>query len=544
MNRFEQASEDIARSFKTELSTRWVRQTGRYGIANAILDAMEKAKSQEQFDNLAYQFKRDILLPYYREVVLPMGDNEQRSEFLQRNTLMQMRPRKPMGSYEELQRNPAFAQSRYKYLPYGSKDSVPSLGRIAGDPAELDLAARELGVTPEDLQAHIQEQYGIRAREQFGKDMLAAAVEGQRYRDSLVKDYEESMQGTVLGTIAPEYSGLKLAEMRTGKTPGNWDVAKAIAKDALVDIGSLYTPFAAGKFVRNPAAQAFLGGALDAGIEAGRQAASDFYGFDPSNIAATGAVSATLPSIIGGVTGMVGKVPGMGRITRPIMRKLRGLMQDPSDAERLSRADMAESARRATEAAYEGGDRVAREGADDILDKLQPFMEESPVRAYDNTPLTRDEVRDIVMDPQRAGEYFTPPTVDEFSDMIRRRAETGAEEIWDVGGVQKYGSDVAEDWLERAKKQWPETWKKVSTPEPPPTRLDRVVGALVDIGSREETMRQRGKGRKLEDNSVSGALQQVMEYDPDMIRMWKAGFVPHDEAGKKLYDEWKSKFGE
>ena len=73
--------------------------------------------------------------------------------------------------------------------------------------------------------------------------------------------------------------------------------------------------------------------------------------------------------------------------------------------------------------------------------------------------------------------------------------------------------------------------------------LDQVVDFAVDAASREETMRQRAKGTRLEDNSVSPALQQVMEQDPDMIRMWNAGFAPHDEAGKKLYDEWKQKFG-
>ena len=89
----------------------------------------------------------------------------------------------------------------------------------------------------------------------------------------------------------------------------------------------------------------------------------------------------------------------------------------------------------------------------------------------------------------------------------------------------------------------PQNWRKASTPAPKPTKLDQVVDFAVDAASREETMRQRTQGKKLEDKSVTTALRQVMEYDPDMIRMWKAGFVPHDEAGKKLYDEWKEKFG-
>lgn len=543
MNRFEQASEDIARSFKTELSARWVRQTGRYGVANTLLDAMEKARSQEQFDNLAYQFKRDILLPYYREVVLPMGDKEQRDEFLQRNTLMQMRPRKPMGSYDELQRNPAFAQSRYKYLPYGSKDSVPSLGRIAEDPAELDLAARELGVAPEDLQAHIREQYGVRAREQFRKDMQNAAVTGQRYRDSLANSYRESMLGSVLGAISPEVTSLSLDAIRKGKDPSSWEYAKAIAKDALVSIGSLYAGAGAGKVVSNPAAQSVLGGVIDAGIEGARQGMSDYSEFDPANIAATGATSATIPALAGMVTSGLGRLPGLRRFTRPLMKKIYGIDNDPAAME-VAKANAAKESAQDAILKAETGDPLARELEADILDETGSFMENSPTRAYDKTPLTRDEVRDIVMDPERSGRYFEPPSPDEFREMIRRRNESGAEDIIDIGWETVFGSDMAGDWLDRAKAQWPENWKQATGSNRKPNFLERHIGDLVDLGSREETMRQRSKGKVKEDTSVSPALLQVLEADPTIVRMWKAGFVPNSGPEKELYDEWKAKIGE
>lgn len=543
MNRFEQASEDIARSFKTEMSSRWARQTGRYGMANMLLDAMEKAMSQEQFDNLAYQFKRDILLPYYREVVLPMGDREQRDEFLQRNALMQMRPRKPMGSYDELQRNPAFAQSRYKYLPYGSKDSVPSLGRIAEDPAELDLAARELGVAPEDLQAHIREQYNARAREQFRKDMQAAAVTGQRFRDSLANAYRESMLGSVLGAISPEVTSLSLDAIRKGKDPSSWEYAKAIAKDALVGIGSLYAGAGAGKVVSNPAAQSVLGGVIDAGIEGARQGLSDYAEWDPANIAATGATSATIPALAGMVTSGLGRLPGLRRFTRPLMKKIYGIDNDPAAME-VAKANAAKESAQDAILKAETGDPLARELEADILDETGSFMENSPTRAYDRTPLTRDEVRDIVMDPERSGKYFEPPTPDEFRDMIRRRNESGPEDIIDIDGEEVFGSDMAGDWLDRAKAQWPENWKQATGSDRKPNFLERHVGDLVDIGSREETMRQRSKGKVKEDASVSPALLQVLESDPAIVRMWKAGFVPNSGPEKELYDEWKAKIGE
>ena len=466
-----------------------------------------------------------------------------RDEFLQSNTLMQMRPRKPMGSYDELQRNPAFAQSRYKYLPYGSKDSVPSLGRIAEDPAELDLAARELGVAPEDLQAHIQEQYNVRAREQFRKDMQNAAVTGQRYRDSLANSYRESMLGSVLGAISPEVTSLSLDAIRKGKDPSSWEYAKAIAKDALVGIGSLYAGAGAGKVVSNPAAQSVLGGVIDAGIEGARQGMSDYSEFDPANIAATGATSATIPALAGMVTSGLGRLPGLRMFTRPLMKKIYGIDNDPAAME-VAKANAAKESAQDVILKAETGDPLARELEADILDETGSFMENSPTRAYDKTPLTRDEVRDIVMDPERSGRYFEPPSPDEFREMIRRRNESGAEDIIDIGGETVFGSDMAGDWLDRAKAQWPENWKQATGSNRKPNFLERHIGDLVDLGSREETMRQRSKGKVKEDTSVSPALLQVLESDPTIVRMWKAGFVPNSGPEKELYDEWKAKIGE
>lgn len=531
MNDFVDATDQIRDAFKTPTSVAWARSTGRRAMANALLAAMRNARSQEQFDNLAYQFKRDVLMPYYREVVMSQGSPSQRTRFLERNSLMQMRPRKPMGTYEELQKNPAFAQSRFKHLPRGAQDSVPSLLRIAQDPAEMDLAAREMGVTPEDLQAHIQDAYGQRAREQFRKDMMAAAMEGQRYRDALAEDYEKSLIGRVLGTISPEVTGLRLKEIRTGTESSNWDLAKAIAKDALVGIGSLYTGGIAGKVVSNPMAQAALGGVFDASLEAARQGMSDYYDWDPANIAATGGVSATLPVLIGGLASMGSSIPGVGRLTRPIMRKLRMMQADPAEQELKSRHDMIAASRNAIEEAYESGNQLMKEGADDILEKeVRPFVEESPweTGVPESEKLSKEKLVDLTMDDDAVDLYFNPPSKEDFAKMASRKAA---------------GDKYAEEWLDRAKAQWPQNWKKASTPEPRPTKLDKIVDFAVDAASREETMRQRTEGRKLEDKSATTALRQVMEYDPDMIMMWKTGFVPNDVAGKKLYDEWKEKFG-
>lgn len=554
MNEFQRKAEEIGRSFQTQYSKEWVRGTGRAELANALLNQMRAARSPEQFERAAYQFKQQIVIPYYREVVYPQGSERERADFLARNPIMRMQPRKPLGTYAELQKNPAFAQSRYKHLSPGAKDSVPSLLRIAGDPAELDLASRELGVAPEDLRSHIREQYNQQAREQFRKDMMAAAVEGQRYRDSLAREYEESTLGKTLGIISPEVTGLRLKQIREGKGdfdftrdflfgrmfPRNgkvdsekageaWDLAKAIAKDAVIGIGSIYAPAGAAKIVSGPIKSAALGGAIDAGLEAARQGMSNYYDWDLGNIKDVGMVSSTLPAAVGVLSGAVSGIPGLGRLTRPLMRKLRGMLPDAAAEERSAANRMREGSKQAIEAATESGSPILKEGAEDLMEKeVKPFLNESPWEAEVEKNLTKNEAVDLVMDEDASKLYFNPPTPDEFAEMAARKAA---------------GEEYATDWIERAKKQWPQNFKKVSVPPAKPTKLDRLVDAGVDVFSREETLRKRASGKKKENLAPSRSLMDIIEQDPMVIRQWEAGFVPNDEPEKTLYNEWKEKFG-
>lgn len=541
MTQFEQQAERIGGAFKTPVSARWVVQTGRRNVANTLLNMMRSARSPEQFNDAVYQFKRQILLPYYREVVHRLPE-EQRALFLQRNPAINMKPTKGLGSYEELKKNPAFAESQYQGRPVNGAPN-PRLLQIAEDPVELDLAARDLRVTPEDLQQHIREAYQERARQQFRRDMLAAQDSAQSVRNKLAEDYANSWYGQVLGAVSPEVTGYYQDVIRNPQKESGWDLAKAIAKDALVGVGSIYTGAAAGKIVANPAAQAVIGGALDAGIEAARQGMSNYSDWDPANIAATGAVSATFPSLLGGAASMGSRLPGLGRITRPLMRKLRGMMPNAAEEETLRAKEIHDRAAQATAAAYDGGDLVAREGADDLLQPAREWIENSPQKVLDPEPLTRDRVRDIVMDPELSAQYFTPPSRETYLDMIKQRMADGSQ-IMDIGGQQRYASDVAEDWLGKAKTQWQANWNEMSTPEPQKTWWDKAGEALVDVGSREETLRQRAKGAKTEPQQISGSLQWLMEKDPNTIRMWEAGFVPSgNQEEMKVYNEWKSKFG-
>lgn len=561
MNPFEQKTQEIGTAFKTNVSTNWVRKTGRRNLVNKLLQTMRFAQSQEQFDRAAYEFKRQVLLPYYREVVHPNATPQEKQAFLSRNPLMQMQPRKSLGNYEELRKNPAFAESQYKMRLPGQPEDVPQLLRIAGDPVELDLASRKLGVAPEDLRDYIWDQYNEYARRQFQKDMAAAAMQGQAYRDSLANEYQESVLGKVLGTIAPEVTGLRLKQIREGRGdfdftrdflfgrmfPRNgkvdsekaseaWELAKAIAKDAVVGIGSIYASKGAGLLTKNAPLQALIGGVADAGIELGRQGLSDYYDWDLRNAGLTGMISATLPGAVGWAASALGRIPGFRRLTNPIMRRLRGMVGDPATEEAERARQIWENAQRKIEA-RESGDLLAKESSIDEIENLMGSMEKNPAKVYDPSTLTREEVTDIIMDPERGAKYFTPPSAEQWTDEIMKRD-------FGKGAV----SDNADEWIKRAKAQWPENYQSAGLGSGKKTAADWWADLAVDGFSRAETMKARSQGKKKEPNpsTPSAALQALLRNKPDLERMWKAGFAPNGSDNDpivKLYKEWKEKIG-
>ena len=538
---FEDKAWEVRQAFASEPASRWVRGTGRSKVANEIVQRMRTAQSQAQFDAAAYEWKRQVLMPYYREVVYSLP-KWQHDLYLKMNPTIAMRPPRQLGSYEELRKAPEFAGSQYRMRVPGDTAMVPNLMRISDDPAELDIAAAGMGVTPEDLREHIREQHKVMARRRMQDDLRAMAAEGQRYRDSLANAFEESTMGSLLQMGWPELSRWGSQAIKSGNVD-SWGLAKAIAKDALVGIGSGLTGGAAGAIVRNPIARSGIQGGLDAAIEAGREAASDYYEMDPANIAATGTVSATLPAAVGGVAGMLGHIPGLGRITRPIQRRLRGNMADAAEAEAASARNLKEETANAIRQS-EGGDFAAQEAKNTMLDKVAGFIEESPERVADEFPLTRETVTDIVMDPDWSKKYFEPPTRSDINKALEMRATSTADDMIELGGKLVNKSDVADEWLGKASKQWQANYDKAIKPAMPETTLDKVINAGVDAASRVETMRQRSKGQKAPDVEFSQGLKDVMGADPELIRMWEMGFAPNaNDPLTYLYNEWKEKTG-
>lgn len=537
---FEDKAWEVRQAFASEPASRWVRGTGRSKVANEIVQRMRTAQSQAQFDAAAYDWKRQVLMPYYREVVhsLPKWQHDL---YLKMNPTIAMRPPRQLGSYEELRKAPEFAGSQYRMRVPGDTATVPNLMRISDDPAELDIAAAGMGVTPEDLREHIREQHKVMARRRMQDDLRAMAAEGQRYRDSLANAFEESTVGSLLQMGWPELSRWGSQAIKSGNVD-SWGLAKAIAKDALVGIGSGLTGGAAGAIVRNPAARAGIQGGLDAAIEAARQGVSNYYDWDPENIRNVGLVSATMPTAIGMAASVLGRMGGRKTVS-PIMRRLRNMEADAAEAEAASARNLKEETVNAI-LQSEGGDFADQEARNTMLDKAADFINESPNRVADEFPLTRETVTDIVMDPDWSKKYFEPPTRSDINKALKMRATSTADDMVELNGKLVNKSDVADEWLGKASRQWQANYDKAIKPAMPETTLDRVINAGVDAASRIETMRQRSKGQKSQDVEFSQGLKDVMGADPELIRMWEMGFAPNaNDPLTYLYNEWKEKTG-
>lgn len=545
-----QKATQIYNGFNAESSRDWLRRNGMTELAKMLLDDMADARSEEDFKKAEYQFKNRIVVPFFKEFVHPQGEKAVKA-FVAENPVINVAPPKSVGSYDELKKNQAFADSKYarqfKDEKGETRVNVPLL-QIANDPKELSIAALRLGITPEDLHDHIVNEWDKKKKREWAEEEKAMKQEIIANRRKIADDYENSWYGTVLGSVAPETMAKTLNEIRSGKDAGPSAENKAILTDALVGLGTVISGSAAGSALRNPktaailnkfinervlrhaATQAVAGGAVDAGLEAFRQGVSDYYKFDPKTIAEVGTVSATMPSIVGGLVSPVAAIPGAGRITRPFMRRLRQMLPDPSEEEIVRNRKIYENAKRATEDASKSKDLLKKEKADEFLDVARDFIEQSPLTKSDSR-ITKDQVKRIVKNPDRAERYFNPPSREDYVKAIKERRSRN-----------KDVSDKAEEWLNRAKKQWSANYNKISTVPEPVTAWDQFGDKLVEFGGREETLRRRATGKKNE--APSENLQYIMENDPLTIRTWENGFVPHDKAMMELYKEWNEKYGE
>lgn len=567
-DKYSKKANEIMNRFATPIATEWVRKHGLAEKANALEDQMKYARSDEQFDNAAYDFKRLVVVPYFYNHVANLEESEIK-EFISSNPIFNMKPPHYLGSYDELKKNDAFIVVPYakEIVDKDGKRSVDvPLLRVADDYKTLSAVAPGLHVTPEDLRDHIRNEWKKKKDREWAAEEKAMKKEVIAQRNKIANDYGNSWYGTVLNAIAPETTAKTLEEIRSGNDFGAAAENKAIVSDALVGLGTVVSGNAAGSALRhvprfanflnknvlsklgyapkvasdlskfkanmvlkNPATQAVAGGTIDAGLEAYRQGVSDYYEFDPKAIARVGSVSATLPAAVGFVTSRASGIPFMGRITRPLSRRLREMQPKPGDEEFLKNSKIYNDARMAVNDAKNAKDPVKEVRAIEKLNEVMEFVNNSPYTKLGKEKTFKD-IEKLVENPKKAGKYFVPPKAEDVNKAYKKMRSS-----------KKDVSDNAEEWLNRVKSQWGANYNEIMNGTESMSYADKVGTILTDFASREETQRSRSTGKMK--GIPSENLRYVMENDPVTIRTWENGFVPNDKESLDLYKEWQEKFG-
>lgn len=334
-----QKATQIYDGFDAESSREWLRKNGMTELAKMLLNDMSDARSDEDFKKAEYQFKNRIVVPFFKDFVYPRGEKAVKA-FVAENPIINVAPPKSVGSYDDLKKNQAFADSKYARRYTDEKGetrvNVPLL-QIANDPEELSLAALRLGITPEDLHDHIVNEWQRKKEKEWPEIEAAMKKEMLANRGKVVKEYDKNFWSGVLRSVAPElYAGMQrdIAEGKgeTGSIPGWLGEHK---KDVLLDAGR-NAALAMTGYAANPIAA----GTAITGTEIATLAGSDYYplNFKNASIAAlTGYTAASIPSAVGKVVGAIGKFGGpFYKASRNTMRKLRRGEELPSQTEQKS----------------------------------------------------------------------------------------------------------------------------------------------------------------------------------------------------------------
>lgn len=564
---FEKQTMEIYEAFKQVGGMDYVRENGI--AVRDILLAMQDAQSEEEFHDLAVQFKDAAVLPFYKDVVQYLG-KEKADQLKASQPVLKLNKNEDLGTYDALSKRKEIKDSKYSRLVAvkqsdGSEkmENKVALLQAIEDPQELAYMANELGVTPKALKAHVQNAWQTQQAELQKKTESELKKKQAKEVEGNIKDFNESVPGTIMNIALPEMTKIGIANAR-GETRSPMDVVKAGLTDGATLAGSLILPEMAGAKVASmfPKAGQAVGkvmanasksgkvqkvaekgtplaidaatqGATDAAIETGRQAAVNDE-MDWKNVKNVGLVSATVPAGIKGGLGILTKVPGIGAAAAKVSEHTKGMGLTPTEIEQSAIDDAIFKARNAIEAtkAARGKEKaIARDYAVDYLNNVAGIANSHPNMAGVATQVTSTDVEKMLSkkSTKDIDKLTQPPTRDEYKQMI-----------WDKVSKQGIDSDIAEESVERFKMQFPEHYKAYNNAEN--SKVLETIGKGIDEATndfaRYETAKARAQGKK--NDEPSEQLQQAMENDPALIQQWEAGFKPR--TYDPLYEEWKRKF--
>lgn len=531
-----QKATQIYKGFDAESSREWLRKNGMTELAKMLLDDMADARSEDDYKKAEYQFKNRIVVPFFKDFVYPRGEKAVK-EFVAENPIINVAPPKSVGSYDDLKKNQAFADSKYVRETKNEKGetrvNVPLL-QIANDPEELSLAALRLGITPEDLHDHIVNEWQRKKEKEWPEIEASMKKEMLANRGKVVKEYDKNFWSGVLRTVAPElYAGMR-RDIAEGKgeagSIGGW--LGEHKKDASID-AARNTALAMTGFAASPLATAGVVGAT----ELSSLAASDHYDMNTRNVGAAlaGATFAgTVPSL---VTRYAAPLLKSGSKTirnaaRDILRRIRNGEGTAAEVEQNSIKEAVDEAAKVVRSRVAGNETLTSDDVRNAVNAVYQKVISSPKNAFsDGTRITQADIEKALL-------------TEDGVNKIKRFLSAPSKKTWvewnKMSNNPAYGYEqriVLQDAMKRAEEMFPEAIKEIKYISGNGKALNSVIatGARVvnTVGSKAEPMAAR--------NVYEEGLSSYEADHPEQVEAWKRYGIPDWDP---LADEFKEKYGE
>lgn len=531
-----QKATQIYRGFDAESSREWLRKNGMTELAKMLLDDMADARSEEDYKKAEYQFKNRIVVPFFKDFVYPRGEKAVKA-FVAENPIINVAPPKSVGSYDELKKNQAFADSRYVQAYTDEKGNrvvnVPLL-QIANDPEELSLAALRLGITPEDLHDHIVNEWQRKKEKEWPEIEASMKKEMLANRGKVVKEYDKNFWSGVLRTVAPElYAGMR-RDIAEGKgesgSMGGW--LGEHKKDAAID-AARNTALAMTGFAASPFATAGVVGAT----ELSSLAASDHYDMNTRNVGAAlaGATFAgTVPSL---VTRYAAPLLKSGSKTirnsaRDILRRIRNGEGTAAEVEQNALKEAVDEAAKVVRSRVAGNETLTSDDVRNAVNAVYQKVISSPKNAFsDGTRITQADIEKALL---------TEDGVNKIKGFLSAPSKKTWVEWNKMSNNPAYGYEqriVLQDAMKRAEEMFPEAVKEIKYISGNGKALNSVIatGARVvnTVGSKAEPMAAR--------NVYEEGLSSYEADHPEQVEAWKRYGIP---SWDPLADEFNEKYGE
>lgn len=532
-----QKATQIYRGFDAESSREWLRKNGMTELAKMLLDDMADARSEDDYKKAEYQFKNRIVVPFFKDFVYPRGEKAVKA-FVAENPIINVAPPKSVGSYDELKKNQAFADSKYAQAYTDEKGNrvvnVPLL-QIANDPEELSLAALRLGITPEDLHDHIVNEWRRKKEKEWPEIEASMKKEILANRGKVVKEYDKNFWSGVLRTVAPElYAGMR-RDIAEGKgeagSVGGWlgEHKKDVALDAVRSGAVATIP----SITSNPIVTGI--GVGTAGIAS--LAGSNYYPFNSDNVKTelmAGLAAGTIPSGVGMV---LSKLSAAGAGWRQAARKAMRAIQRGEDLPSVNEQNLinksVDDAYFIYEAYRNGDYSKTGEQVRTAIQKVYDMLNKSPRTVGKDIPL--GDVEKMLTSKEGVIEIkslLQAPSKKTFANW-NAIAENGQ-------FFSEADYKAAKEAVRRTDELFPETFSEITSPEIAGTKQKIKDVAAITIGnaaekygSYAEPMRQR--------RDLKEGLSPYEADHPEQVEAWKRYGIP---SWDPLADEFKEKYGE